>query len=183
MSSRAPVLFALFGNLVVAAITLGILGWNSAAAHATVRNTARFSALCCAAALASPALSKIMHRDRQSQLILAFVAAHVVHFVTVTALLFTFERAHIAERTGQSVAVIGIGFSLILTLGLAAAAVRPAAKVIRSVTLYAASLIFFVAFFHHAIRPLRVIALIIAIALVLRLTKNLTFWTARARAT
>jgi hypothetical protein len=176
-----PVLSALFGNLAVAAITLAILGWNSAGAHAAARNTARFSALFCAAALASPAVFRIFHRDRESQLILAFVAAHVVHFLTVAALLVTFERAHIAERAAQSVAVIAVGFSLTLGLGLAATAVRPAAKAIRSITLYAASLIFFLAFFHHNVRPLRAIAVIIAVALVLRLTNNLTFWTARAQ--
>ena len=133
--------------------------------------------------LTGPAFSRISHPGSESRLILAFVAAHVVHFITVAALLLTFERAHIAERVGQSVAVIAIGSALILALGFAAAAVRPIGRATRSITLYAASVIFFLAFFHHTVRPLRGIAVILAVALVLRLTKNLTFWTARPKPT
>jgi hypothetical protein len=178
-----PILFALFGNLVIAAITVGVLGWNSAGAHAAARNTARFSALWCAAALASPALSRVFRGYCENRLIYAFVAAHTVHFVSVAALLFTFEGARIAERAGQSVAVIATGSSLILGLGLAAGAARPLGRAIRSITLYAASLIFLLAFFHHTVRPLRAIAVIIAIAVVLRLASNLTFWTVPAKPT
>ena len=152
-------------------------------AHAAARNTARFSALCCAAALASPAVFRIFHRDTESQLILTFVAAHVVHFLTVAALLFSFERTHIAARPSQSAAVIAVGSSLIVGLGVTAAAARPLGMTIRSLTLYGASLVFFLAFFHHSVRPLRAIAALLVVALLLRLTSNLSLRMARAKPT
>lgn len=181
LSKRMPILFALVANLVIAAITVGLLRWNSAGAHAAARNTARFSALCCAAALTSPAVSRIFRSQCESTLIYAFVAAHTVHFVTVAALLFTFEAAHLAERAAQSVAVIAAGSSLILGLALAASAARPLGRAIRSLTLYAASLIFLLAFFHHPVRPVRAVAVMIGIALVIRLASTLTFWTVHAK--
>jgi hypothetical protein len=183
LSSRTAFFLALFGNLVIAAITLGALGWNSSGSHAAARNTARFSGLCCAAALASPAVFRIFRRDVESQLILTFVAAHVVHFLTVAALLFSFERSHIAARPGQSAAVIAVGSSLIVVLGVTAAAARPWAMTIRSLTLYAASLIFFLAFFHHSVWLLRAIAALLVFALLLRLASNLSLRTAGAKPT
>jgi hypothetical protein len=95
-------------------------------------------------------------------------------------LLLTFERTQIAEHPEQSLAMIAIGSSLILKLGFTAASARSWHKVIRSFTLYVASLIFFVAFFHHAVRPLRSIAVLLAIALLLRLASSLS-WTTHTK--
>jgi hypothetical protein len=78
--------------------------------------------------------------------------------------------------------VIAIGSLLIVGLGLTAASARSWHKVIRLFTLYAASLIFFVAFFHHAVRPLRSIAVLLAVAMLLRLTSSLS-WTTRTKPT
>ena len=111
----------------------------------------------------------------------AFVAAHSMHFLAVLAVLATYERAHIAARPGESVAVIAVGSLLMLGLAYTAAAARRLTRAIRSLTLYAASLIFFLAFYHHTVRPIRGIAALLAIALILRVTTSLTFRPASAR--
>jgi hypothetical protein len=124
-----PIVLSLFGNLAVAATTLAVMGWSSPGLHADARNTARFSAAWCAVALAGPFL-RTFSTWPESRLIQAFVAAHLVHFFSVVALLLTFERTHIAERPGQSAAVIAIGSLLIVGLGLTAASARSWYKVI-----------------------------------------------------
>ena len=181
LSTRMPIWLALVGNLVVVAVTVGLLGWNSAGGHAAARNTARFSALWCAIALAGPAVCQIFRNGSESRLIHAFVAAHSMHFLAVLAVLATYERAHIAARPGESVAVIAVGSLLMLGLAYTAAAARRLTRAIRSLTLYAASLIFFLAFYHHTVRPIRGIAALLAIALILRVTTSLTFRPAPAR--
>jgi hypothetical protein len=77
--------------------------------------------------------------------------------------------------------VIAIGSLLIVGLGLTAASARSWHKVIRLFTLYAASLIFFVVFFHHAVRPLHSIAILLAVAMILPLTRILS-WTTHTKA-
>jgi hypothetical protein len=154
MSNRVPIWLALSGNLGVVALTVGALGLNSAGAHAAARNTARFSALWCAIALASPGFFQRFCRWSEGRFIQGFVAAHLVHFVSDAALLLTFERTHIAEHPGQSVAVIAIGFSLMIGLGLTAASARDWHKIVRlGHPLRGAC--YFLRVFHHVVRPLR----------------------------
>src|SRR5580704_17137642 len=91
MSSR-PIWIALVGNVIVAATTLGLLGWNGASAHAAARNTARFSMLWLALGFAAPGLVRFVKAlPEEARLIQAFLAAHVVHFAVVVLLHLTFE--------------------------------------------------------------------------------------------
>jgi len=86
-------------NLGVAVTTLAIRGWNSGGAHAAARNTARFSCLWCVAAFAAPGLARLGHGlPAGARLVQAFVAAHLVHFAVVAALIASFERAHLAAE-------------------------------------------------------------------------------------
>lgn len=156
-------------NLGVAVTTVAIQGWNSGGAHAAARNTARFS--CLVVAFAAPGLARMVRGlPAGARLVRAFVAAHLVHFAVVAALIASFERAHLAEKPGQSAAVLLIGFSLVVGLGITA---MP--RVSRLYTsahrgmLYLVFLIFFLAFAHNAVKPLRLMAVLLAGALLLRL--------------
>ncbi|HKU22294.1 MAG TPA: hypothetical protein VJQ50_14840 [Terriglobales bacterium] len=158
-------------NLGVAVTTVAIQGWNSGGAHAAARNTARFSCLWFVAAFAAPGLARMVRGlPAGARLVRAFVAAHLVHFAVVAALIASFERAHLAEKPGQSAAVLLIGFSLVVGLGITA---MP--RVSRLYTsahrgmLYLVFLIFFLAFAHNAVKPLRLMAVLLAGALLLRL--------------
>jgi hypothetical protein len=178
-----PIWIALLGNALIAIATVAVLGWNAAGALSAARNTARFSSLWCVAALASPAFFRLFRNLRESQLIHAFVAAHAVHFASVAALLLIFPPRHIAQHPVQSAIVIALGSSIIVGLGLTATATRSLYAGVRSSTLYTASLVFFLAFFRHALKPLRGIAVMLAVALVMRITSSFTFGSRGDRAT
>jgi len=88
----------------------------------------------------------------------------------VAALIASFERAHLAQQPGQSAAVLLIGFSLVVGLGITA---MPRASHLYTAVhrgmLYLVFLIFFLAFAHNAVKPLRLLAVLLAGALLLRL--------------
>jgi hypothetical protein len=170
MSSKVLVAIAIAGNCAVAAATYAVRGWSAPGAHAVARNTARFSALWFVVALAAPGLARVMRNfPRESTLVRSFVGAHLIHFSTVLALLVGFESAHLREHPGQAVAVVSIGFSVVLLLGVTASRSAPrVGTVINRVTLYAVFLIFFAAFVRHPL-PLRAISMALGLALVLRL--------------
>jgi hypothetical protein len=80
---NARILMVAAGNAVVALATYAYLGFNTAGGAAAARNTARFSSVVFAIALATH-----FHRRLGSSYrawIYSFVAAHVVHFGTVVA--------------------------------------------------------------------------------------------------
>jgi len=158
-------------SLGVAVTTLAIRGWNSGGAHAAARNTARFSCLWFVAAFAAPGLARLVHGlPAGARLVQAFVAAHLVHFAVVAALIASFERAHLAQKPGQSAAVLLIGFSLVVGLGITATSrtSRLYTAVNRGM-LYLIFLIFFFAFVHNAVKPVRLLAVLLALALLSRL--------------
>lgn len=158
-------------NLGVAVTTLAIRGWNAGGAHAAARNTARFSSLWFAVALAAPALARLFRGlPAGARLAQAFVAAHLVHFAVVAALIASIESAHLAQQPGRSAAILLIGFSLVAGLGVTATA--QASRFYTAVhggLLYLVFLIFFLAFAHNAVRPVRMLAVVLAGALLLRL--------------
>ena len=80
---NGALLLAIVGNLAVAAATYVYYGWNVVGGTVAARNTARFSAVFFAVALAAH-FHRRFGRDYLS-LIRAFVAAHVIHFGTVIA--------------------------------------------------------------------------------------------------
>ena len=158
-------------NLGVAVTTLAMRGWNAGGAHAAARNTARFSCLWFVAAFAAPGLGRMVRGlPEGARLVQAFVAAHLVHFAVVTALIASFERAHLAQQPGQSAAILLIGFSLVVGLGITATprASRLYTGVHRGM-LYLVFLIFFLAFAHNAVKPLRMLAVLLAASLAARL--------------
>lgn len=158
-------------NLAVAVTTLAIRGWNAGGAHAAARNTARFSCLWFVAAFAAPGLARMVRGlPAGARLAQAFVAAHLVHFAVVTALIASFERAHLAQKPGQSAAVLLIGFSVVVGVGITATPRTSRLYTgVHRVTLYLVFLIFFLAFAHNAVKPVRLLAVFLALALLSRL--------------
>ncbi|MGE5206725.1 MAG: hypothetical protein ACM3PW_13995, partial [Chlamydiota bacterium] len=117
-----------------------------------------------------------------AHLVQAFVAAHLVHFAVVAALIANFERAHLTQKPLQSAAVLLIGFSLVVGTGLTSMPRRSRFySTLHSVTLYSLFVIFFLALARNPVRPLRFMAVPLALALLLRLTRSWTFYTARAK--
>lgn len=171
MGTRLLLAAAAASNIGVAAATLVTRGWNAAGAHAAARNTARFSCLWFVAAFAAPGLARLVRGlPAGARLVQAFVAAHLVHFATVAALIAAFERAHLAEQPGQAAAILLIGFSVVVGAGITALP-RPwrVYSAIHQVTLYLIFLIFFLAFARNAVKPLRLLAVLLACALLVRL--------------
>ena len=173
MSTRRPIGLALTGNCLVAVATYAWLGWNAPAAHAAARNTARFSLLWFAVGFATPGLERFFKRlPQEYRTIQAFAVAHCVHFATVAALVFTFEKSHLRHHAIQAALVIGIGFSITMLAGLTAAPRESRIyHAIHGTMLYLLFIIFFFAFVHHPYKPLRTLSALLGIALVLRLTK------------
>ena len=184
MGGRTPIWIAVAGNCVVAAATYAVFGWNAAAAQAAARNTARFSLIWLTVGFAAPGLVRFMRTlPPETRLIQAFVSAHLVHFATVGLLLTIFEWARVTQNPVEVTATVLIGAGAVLTAGLTA---TPRASRlytgIHGVTLYIVFLIFFAAYLRHPVKPLRLLAVPLGIALLLRLTSRLTLYSARARA-
>lgn len=184
MGGRTPIWIAVAGNCVVATATYAVSGWNAAVAHAAARNTARFSLIWLAVGFAAPGLVRFMRAlPAETRLIQAFVCAHLVHFATVSLLLVMFERGRVAQNPVEMAATVLIGAGAVITAGLTATprSSRIYAGIHR-VTLYIVFLIFLTAYLKHPVKPLRLVAVPLGIALLLRLTSGLTFYSARARA-
>jgi hypothetical protein len=172
MTSQKPIWIAFLANGAVAAATYAICGWNSLGAHAGARNTARFAMLWFITGFAAPGLTRYFHTlVSEVRLLQAFLAAQVVHFGTVAAVLASFPAAHMKEHPGRALAVIVIGSSLAFAAGLTP---RPGSarvyRVIHTVGLYAVFAIFFLAFAGNRVKPLRALVALPAAALVLRMT-------------
>ena len=172
-----PIGIALLGNVIVASATYALRGWNVAGAHAAARNTARFSVLWFMAGLAAPGLARLlMSLADEVRLIQAFLAAHLVHFATVTALIVTFEGRHLREHPGQAATVIIMGSGLTLLAGLTATprSSKPY-TIIHRIALYSVFLLFFLAFVHNPVKPLRLIALALGLAFLVRISSRFLY--------
>lgn len=170
-------------NLTVAVATIALHGWNAAGAHAAARNTARFSSLWFTVAFAAPGLSRLIRRlPAGARLVHAFVAAHLVHFAVVAALVASIETAHLVQKPVASAAILVFGFSLVVGAGLTA---TPCSSRLYSgvhkFTLYVLFLIFSLTFAQNAVKPLRLMVVPLALAFLLRLTSGWTFYAARVR--
>lgn len=178
MGSRGLLLVAAASNAGIALTTLLARGWNAAGAHAAARNTARFSCLWFVVAFAAPGVGRLARGlPAGARLVQAFVAGHLVHFATVAALIVTFERAHLAQKPGQATAILLIGFSIVVGAGVTAMP-RPSRlySAIHQVTLYLVFLLFFLAFARNPVKPLRLMAVLLACALLLRLAAAAQNW-------
>jgi hypothetical protein len=184
MSDRTPIRMATIGNLAVTAVTLVLGGWAAGGAHAAARNTARFSALWFMAGLAAPGLGRwVRGMPAEARMIQAFVAAHLVHFATVAALLLAFEAAHLRHHPAQAAATVLGGFALVAAMGLMAS---PQASrlhtIFRRLLLSVIFFIFLVAFLRDVFKPLRVLAVGLVLALMVRLSGSWTFFSATVKA-
>jgi hypothetical protein len=184
VGSRRPIWIAVAGNCIVAGLTYAVLGWNATAGHAAARNTARFSVMWLAIAFAAPGLVRFVRvLPEETRLTQAFVSAHLVHFVSVGLLLTLFEWTHVRQNRLELGITVLIGAGSVITVGLTA---TPRASRLYSgvhrVFLYIVFLIFLLAYGRHPFRPLRLVAVLLIIALVLRLGRRLAFYSARARA-
>lgn len=184
MGSRTPIWIAVAGNCVVAAVTYAVFGWNAGAAHVAARNTARFSVMWLTVGFAAPGLVRFVRAlPAETRLIQAFVSAHLVHFATVGLLLTMFEWARVAQNPVKVAATVLIGAGAVIATGLTATP-RPSRIYagIHSFALYIVFLIFFTAYLRHPVKPLRLVAVPLGLALLLRLTSRWTLYSARARA-
>ena len=120
MSGRSALMIAVAGNGIVAGLSWAWYGWNMGGVHVAARNTARFSALWFMAGFAAPGLVRwIRGWPAEAALLQAFVAAHMVHYASVIAVL-AFDPAHLLHHPiTAGVAIVG-GFLLGLGVGLRA---------------------------------------------------------------
>jgi hypothetical protein len=94
MSGRSALMIAVAGNGMVACLSWAWYGWNMVGVHVAARNTARVSALWFMAGFAAPGLLRwIRGWPAEATLLQAFVAAHLVHYASVLAVL-AFGPAH-----------------------------------------------------------------------------------------
>lgn len=183
MNGRLPLWTALTGNCLIAAAIFIIDGWNKEAAHAAARDTARFSLLWFTVAFAAPGIRRLFPVwPAEAKLIRAFVAGHLVHFSVVLALIVSFETAHLRQKPVQVAAIVIVGFVVVITAGITATPRASALyTAVRTLAIYAAFLIFFLAYVRHPVRPMRLLAVPLALALIIRLGSNVSVWTARAK--
>ena len=183
MGSRQLLGSAAASNMAVALATLGARGWSASGAHAAARNTARFSCLWFLVAFAAPGLARLLRGlPEGARLVQAFVSAHLVHFAVVGALIASFEREHLAQKPLASAAILVFGFSLVVGAGLTAPPrTSRFYSGLHSFTLYALFLIFFLAFAQNQVKPLRLLAVLLAAGLLVRLSARLNFYASRAK--
>lgn len=134
-------------------------------------------------AFAAPGLTRLVRGvPVGARLVQAFVAAHLVHFGVIGALIASFETAHLVQKPIAFAVILVFGFSLVVGAGLTA---TPRGSRFYSglhkFTLYALFLIFSLAFVQNAMKPLRLMAVPLALALIVRLASGWTFYTARVK--
>lgn len=169
MSQRNHILAAISVNVVIAASSYAMFGWNGIGAHVAARWTARFSVLIFIVALAQPGLVRWMASlPPYATLLHTFVAAHCVHFATVLSVLFLDKDNHFVKNPRPAAAIIGIGFSVVIISGITAARRSMLAKIVNEVTTLFVFVLFFLAFARHHFVPLRAIAVLLVVALILR---------------
>jgi hypothetical protein len=168
VSSRKLLLVAALSNTLIAALTYTVLGWNAAGAHASARNTARFSALVFIVGFAQPGLARIWQRmPSAATLIQAFVSAHIVHLAAVINTV-ALDKTHFLRHSGvPGMLTVLVGTSIVLGAGFTARQ-SGAFGVLHQLLLYANFAIFFTGYFKYPVRQLRVLAVVLAAALLIR---------------
>ncbi len=165
-------------NCVVAGITLALSGWTATGLHAAARNTARFSMLCFCIAFAAPGLVRLIHGlPSVARLMHAFVAAHAVHFAVVALLIVTFDARHAVQHPARAAEIVLIGFAIVVVAGLTATSRASRLYTgVHRIAVYAVFLIFLIAFVRNPVKPVRLFAVPLGIALIMRLTSGVRFY-------
>ena len=170
LSHRKLLLAAAFCNVVIIVLCYAAYGMNAEGAGAATRNTARFAICFFLAGFAAPGMRKwLPWYPQPAILIQAFVAAQMVHFCAVLALhtRFAAEPFHLGA---PQIAIVLVGFSIVAGAGLTAA---PAAQsrissYVHVVLLYLVWLILAADYPQHPVKLLRLVAIPVALAFVLR---------------
>jgi hypothetical protein len=171
LSNRKLLLAAAFSNVLIIGICFAINGMNAEGAGVATRSTARFAICFFLAGFAGPGLRKwLPWYPDTANLIQAFVAAQMVHFCAVIALHTKFA-AEPLQLGGPEIAITLVGFSIVLGVGITAPLRRQSHILYRAahrVLLYMIWLILVADYARHPIKPLRFVATLVVIALVLR---------------
>jgi hypothetical protein len=157
-------------NIFIIVLCFVLYGMNAEGAGAATRSTARFAICFFLAGFAAPGLRKwLSWYPPPAPLIQAFVAAQLVHFCSVI-LLYTTFGAEPQRLDAPQVVIVVVGFSIVLGVGLTAS-LRPQTR-IRSaayvVLQYVIWLILAADYTKHPIKTLRLVAIPVFFALVLR---------------
>jgi len=147
VTTKTAVSLAVLLAVALAAATLAVLGFTAPAAAAAARNTARFSGLLFALALAWPALGGAARRfAATSALLCAFVAAHAVHYAAVLNLAVLDSSHHLHQLQPGALGVAAFGAVLLLAIALTIGAPQGWKQLVHRATLGIAWLLFAIAF-------------------------------------
>jgi hypothetical protein len=170
LSTRKLLVAAPAFNVLVIVACFAVYGMNHEGAGAATRNTARFAICFFLAGFAAPGLRKwLTWYPQPATLIQAFVAAQMVHFCAVVALHTKFAAEPLQLGLPQ-IAVVLLGFSLVLGAGLTATP-RPQSRIYSAAHVALPYLIWlFLAADYpgHPVKALRLVAIPVFLALVLR---------------
>src|ERR1041384_254257 len=171
LSNGKLLLAAAFSNVLIIGICFAINGMTAEGAAVATRSTARFAICFFLASFAGPGLRKwLPWYPDTANLIQAFVAAQMVHFCAVIA-LHTQVAAEPRHLGGTEIAITLVGFSIVLGVGITAPLRRQSHILYRAahrVLLYMIWLILVADYARHQIKPLRFVATLVVIAVVLR---------------
>jgi hypothetical protein len=166
--NRKALTIAVVGNCAIIAACLLVWGWTLTGAGAATRNTARFSILFFLVGFASPGLRRwIANLPDAAAFFYAFVAAHFVHFGAVLMLHLGFGDAHVTLP--QIIVVVG-GVTITSLVALTAAP-RPQSRSYKALHLFAIYTVFLILaadYSQHPIKTMRLTAIPVFAALVLR---------------
>lgn len=114
--------------------------------------TARFSGLVFAFALVARAPRPVRLASFRSELMLAFVAAHGIHFASVVSSAIWDRQSDFHNLRPQTFISFTLGFSLILALAFTIRATG-AGRIAHRILIYVVAAIFLAAFFHGRSEP------------------------------
>ncbi len=167
MSSRKLWILAALGDLSVGLLSFVVHGFTTAGAGSATRNTARFAICFLLTGFAAPGLRKWWPTFTEpANLIRAYMAAQFVHFAFVINLHTTFADS---IQIGLPQIVISVlGFSLVAATGYTASAETRAGVIINSVLLYINWFILAADYSKHPVKMMRLAAIPVFLALLLR---------------
>ncbi len=176
MSQTIPII-ATFFNFLVASLSFLILGWNSIAAHAAARNTARVGLLLFILAFAQPELARFVTKLPSAiYLVHGFVGAMMVHFAVVAVTIAIDHNHHLRKLDLGAILIIVLGSTIVFASGLTAAGKSRLARITHNVLLFFILGIFTAAYFAYPTKAMRAFAVLLMISLILRIVAYLQQW-------
>ena len=164
MSERKLWMTAAVGDLTVAIISFAVFGVNTVGAGSATRNTARFAMCFLLVGFARPGLRRWFPALPPAWwLIRAYMAAQFVHFAFVAALHTAFVSGTVHLRISQYPVAL-LGFSLVALTGYTAKAEGRG----HTILLYINWLILAVNYSKHPVTMMRLAAIPVFLALLLR---------------